>query len=246
MPRGVPNPDKAYRRFTDHKEPGKRIIVLPDDHAAVLEHRTLFPSRVTHPDEARGGRLLKSGMHSRKLGSRVVKGRWKGMPIFSLTLEERATCPSTCENWKSCYGNKMRWSERYEPGDALERKLGQELRTLSEKYPQGFVVRLHVLGDFYSVSYVAAWASWMQMFPELHVFGYTAREFSDDIGAALGSIRCHFPDRWFVRWSNRDKDTWLSTGPSGIVCPAMTGASECCGTCGLCWTVRKPIHFPLH
>ena len=45
----------------------------------------------------------------------VTKGRWRGYPVFTLTLEERATCPSYCEQWDECYGNNMPFGARLEP-----------------------------------------------------------------------------------------------------------------------------------
>lgn len=233
---------KAKRRFTDHPVPGERIISLPNDHPAVLESRTLFPSRVIeHP-----ARILKSGQHSRKIGSHVTKGAWKGMPIFTLTLEERATCPRRCSHWNDCYGNKMHWPHRHRHGEATEHKLGTELEVLADDHPSGFIVRLHVLGDFYSVEYVHLWRTFMYTLPMLRVFGYTARDRYEPIGTALAGMRNTFSSRWWVRWSGEDKRTWLSTGESGIVCPAQTEKTECCGTCALCWTAKKPIRFLSH
>lgn len=217
-------------------------MVLGEDHLAVIENRTLFPSRVSEPNE----RLLKSGKHQRKLGVKVVKGKWAGMPIFTLTLEERATCPRSCQHWRDCYGNHMQWPKRYKHGADLEARLDQELSALAQNHPRGFVVRLHILGDFYSVHYVMNWGRWMQRFPNLHVFGYTARWLDEPIGAALQQVRMAFPVRWWIRWSHHDKDAWLSTGDSGIICPIQTGKTDACGTCGLCWAATKPIRFLVH
>ena len=41
----------------------------------------------------------------------------------------------------------------FEHGAALENKLEQEVRELCATY-KGVIIRLHVLGDFYSVQYV--------------------------------------------------------------------------------------------
>ena len=88
----------------------------------------------------------------------------------------------------------------------------------------------------------------MRRFPNLNVFGCTARlpEEDDDIGHELTRVRLEFPDRWWIRHSDRDDDTRLSTGESGIVCPVQTGKTDCCGTCGLCSTAEKPIRFLFH
>jgi hypothetical protein len=83
-----------------------------------------------------------------------------GMPIYTLTLEERATCPTSCGHWRSCYGNSMHFAHRIDhrsPGFAT--LLAANVKRLGVEHPHGFVVRLHVLGDFYSVAYVDLWAA---------------------------------------------------------------------------------------
>ena len=90
-----------------------------------------------------------------KLGKRVTKGKLKGFPIFTLTLEERATCPASCIHWGDCYGNNMMNAIRYKGDQALLDQIESDLAYYQAKYPKGFLVRLHILGDFYSVAYVA-------------------------------------------------------------------------------------------
>ena len=104
-----------------------------------------------------------------KLGKRVTKGPLKGFPIFTLTLEERATCPASCIHWDDCYGNNMMNATRYTGDNSLLAQIELDLAYYQAKYPEGFLLRLHVLGDFYSVAYVAAWAKWLGMFSALHI-----------------------------------------------------------------------------
>jgi hypothetical protein len=66
----------------------------------------------------------------------VTKGRYKGFFIFTLTLEERATCPRTCLEWKTCYGNSMNWARRIKHGRAFEERLWEELAEKQAKHPQ--------------------------------------------------------------------------------------------------------------
>ena len=106
----------ALRRFVSIL-PSDRHVHLGDHHPAVVEGRTLFPSRVEHPDQR--PRLLVGGHNSRKIGRQVMKGRWKGFPIFTLTLEERATCPRSCAVWNDCYGNTSNWARRIQFGRAF-------------------------------------------------------------------------------------------------------------------------------
>jgi hypothetical protein len=76
--------------------------------------RSIFPSRVFDPDEVQ--RVLKDGHQSRKIGKFVTKGPRRGWPLFTLTLEERATCPRSCKAWAFCYGNNMQAAERIVAG----------------------------------------------------------------------------------------------------------------------------------
>lgn len=243
----------TLRRFTDHKPPGFPKMIDPW-HPAVSDGTTLYPMRRVRADQPQ--RLLKSGHHSRKIGKTVIKGAWRGMPIYTLTLEERATCPRTCNQWSVCYGNSMNWAERISHGPLLEARLRVELGELGIAHPKGFVVRLHVLGDFYSVGYVQCWAAWLDEVPALHVFGYTAWQSDTEIGSSIAKLRYGRWDRFAVRTSNGNAGEpravilgRVVSGPThngGIVCPAQTGATECCGTCGLCWGTKKEIVFLNH
>lgn len=184
-------------------------------------------------------------MNSRKIGRVVTKGPWKGFPIFMLTLQERWTCPRSCSEWLSCYGNNMNWALRIrEDGDFLVH-LTSELLRLQARNPDGFVVRLHVLGDFFSVAYVRFWAKAIAELPALHVYGYTARALSSPIGHALNDlVRAHW-DRFSIRWSNRGSKLAAAEvvdreeDARGIVCPAEKDEKRSCGTCGLCWAPKK-------
>lgn len=244
----------TMRRFHDHKPPLVGIKALAADHPAILAGRTLYEARRQWAGFE--GRVLKDGHNSRKIGRLVTKGKWRGMPIFTLTLEERATCPRSCLHWRDCYGNKMNWSNRLLPGDALERRLAAELAQLQRTFPGGFVVRLHVLGDFYSVAYVDRWVAWLDLHPALRVFGYTARPAADPIGARLRQVVAERWDRFAIRSSNlgvaEAGANTIARQPEaprvaeGIVCPAQTGRTDCCGTCGLCWGTRANVAFVAH
>ncbi len=244
------------RRFQDHRPSLTGIMALAKDHAAVTEGRTIFPSRVGLPEQQ--ARVLKSGGHNRKIGNRVQKGRWAGMPIYTLTLEERATCPRSCRHWLDCFGNKMNWSVRLMHGPALEHFLGRELEVLGRAHPKGFVVRLHVLGDFYSADYVRRWLGWLRQIPQLHVFGYTAWPPESEIGAVVHATAAQQWERFAIRHSNGaaaerstltlyEQPAGPTVGPhDAIVCPAQTDATDCCATCGLCWGTTRNIAFLAH
>lgn len=244
-----------------HATPTKRAekqhagVVLSALHPAHRSGRSIFPSRVFDPDEVQ--RVLKDGHQSRKIGKTVTKGPRRGWPIFTLTLEERATCPRTCAAWSFCYGNSMQAAERIVAGPALEVALLQEIAILQSKHPRGFMVMLHVLGDFYSEEYVWLWRQALIGFPALHVFGFTARLPGTPIGDMLWALTEENWDRFAIRFSGLDSPLKASVlqGDSGqntpdsvksIPCPAQTGKTECCASCGICWHSTRSISFARH
>lgn len=226
---------------------------LKPGHPALTKGRTIFLKTVTLPEEAT--RLLQPASTNRKLGGgklRIEKGRWRGMPLYQLLLEERATCPSSCQQWDNCYGNNMYLAKRidHRRQDRLEKALGQELRRHAEAHPGGFVVRLHVLGDFFSKRYVSFWQRSMVRWPALHLFGYTHRypDQKDGIGKAIEALNS--TDRCWIRFSDRgglmSANVGAATGPEDIQCPEEVGKTKSCLTCGLCWQTRLPIKFLTH
>lgn len=67
--------------------------------------RSRFPDMVRHasPDQI----VLKGGENEVKLGGAVLVGDLKGARLVSLALEERVTCPRSCDLWSKCYTNSM-------------------------------------------------------------------------------------------------------------------------------------------
>jgi hypothetical protein len=194
-----------------------------------------------------------------KLGKTVKSGIFKGMPIFTVTLEERATCSSTCDHWRTCYGNNMPFATRYSADSALIDAMEIELIELNRKHKNGFLVRLHILGDFYSVDYVNKWGEWLNQFENLYVYGYSERKSNTPIGKALDKLRKTHRQRFMVRVSgdfNRRTMTALSfdnplalkqiARKQAFVCPVQENKTDSCGTCGLCWTAQKNVVFHTH
>lgn len=256
-------PRKGYghggnqRRFESIEARGSRFR-LADDHPAVVEGRTIMPKRVHQPGDL--PRLLVSGRNSRKIGATVARGRWAGSPIFTLTLEERATCPRSCAEWKTCYGSNMNWARRIAHGPEYERLLWEELEAKQAAHPGGFVVRLHILGDFYSVEYAELWAQAMVAFPALRVFGYTAHPPASDVGRIIGRLNKRFPDRFAFRFSGHDAGTEGSVviergedtphtvclAQRGLTDPAGAPKADCCATCTVCFYTDRTIAFWRH
>jgi hypothetical protein len=243
------------RRHPGYASRPDLVKPLNENHPAIVEGRTLFPGTVV--DVADSPRVLVSGINSRKLGAMVTKGKWAGMPIYHLTLTERATCPRSCAVYTSCFGNGMHQARRHRHGPELEFRLMEELRALGLRHRQGFVVRLHTLGDFYSVDYVRFWEKAILNLPVLHVFGYTAWGKDTAIGRELAAFaRAHW-GRFAIRQSGaagqkRGAHTiWRHPEgrvvAEGVVCPAELDSRRCCGSCSLCWAAPDiPIVFVAH
>lgn len=144
---------------------------LKADHPALVNGTTVFAnSKLTNLDPAGEKSVLKPSSNA-KLGKKVTKGPWKGHEFLTLTLTERETCPQSCPHWSDCYGNNMHLAKRIST-DGLMAKIESDLEALNPK--KSYVVRLHVLGDFYSVEYVEFWNRMLEKFSNVRVYGYTA------------------------------------------------------------------------
>jgi hypothetical protein len=228
----------------------------PDDFSG---QHTRFRKSVREAPEAPGAsglRVLKPGTSNKKLGWMVTKGPFRGMPIHSLTLEERATCWAGCQNLDRCYGNNMYLAHRYAPGPALETALEADLRDLAARFPRGFVVRLHILGDFYSVDYVQFWDRMVREIPELHIFGFTHWRQASAIGAEVARFAgAHGARVSMLRSDPTEADDpmkaaytvdWVPGVPhaelaheGSVSCPHEEGKVRDCASCGLCMSNHR-------
>lgn len=221
---------------------------LRPDNPALSEHRTVFPYRVKTVTEVR--RVLQSVANNSKVGNGVpvvAKGKWRGMAAFTLTLEERATCPSTCTMWADCYGNNVRFATRIsneDPG-ALMAQIEGEVRALLRTYGK-ILIRLHVLGDWFSVEYARFWADLVRRHSGLHIFGFTQWPRDSDIGRAVQAINDADPERVWIRFSNAGGPMSANVEGEGIQCPEQIGKTDSCMTCGLCWSTAHPVSFKRH
>lgn len=217
---------------------------------------TIFPTRVFDPGAEN---VLVDGCNNAKIGGDVLKGRLKGARIMTLTLEERATCPRSCAIWHGCYGNSMQYSRRWRHGAALEAKIEAEIVAVCSQHER-VLVRLHVLGDFYSMDYLALWTRLLDEHEGLHVFGFTAWGPKTEIGAEIARVREALGARFSIRHSGTAArwGSFTLDGPTSkhrlgdaIVCPeqaeAMKGRQgRHCGNCCLCWQSDAAIVFIEH
>lgn len=226
------------------------MSTLRSDHPALRKGTTVFLKSIKAPTKV--SRLLQPAVTNTKMGKGktvIVKGRWSGMPLYLLTIEERKTCPTTCQQWANCYGNNMPFANRIDhESPAFYTSLTSEVSALAARHPSGFAVRLHVLGDFFSVKYVRFWEKLQKRHSNLMIYGYTHRHPGTPIGDAIKAWNDE--DRTWIRFSDfggpMSANVGPSVGPEDIQCPEEVGKTESCLTCGLCWQTTKPIKFLEH
>jgi len=184
----------------------------------------------------------------------IKKGRFKGYVIYTLTLEERATCPRYCYHWDDCYGNNMMFGHRIQHGQELEAALQKEVAELCGLY-RGVIIRLHVLGDFYSEKYVMLWGHLLAKFENLAIWGFTGHSTLSDIGKAIFWVNKRFGERFAVRFSNAPEyqfsansaDLFKPVKNQSVICPEQTGQTESCATCTICWAAKDlQVLFQTH
>lgn len=221
---------------------------------AIEKGRTVYLQSLKRSDYT--GRVLKASTNQ-KLGKRIAKGPWKDAVIYTLTLEERNTCPWDCEMWAKCYGNNMPFAHRMAmPNDELMARLEKEIAELTSKYKK-VAIRLHVLGDFFSNAYIEFWMIQMEAHSNLYLWGYTARKSDSSMGLDIRLMNRSFRDRCLIRFSNSaevDPESGIYSANvfeeegESITCPEQLGKTTSCGDCTLCWNpnVTRPIRFIEH
>ena len=218
---------------------------------AIDNGRTIYTNNV-YDSISHNGRLLKVSSNKKLGKTKIVKGRHKGKYIYSLSLEERKTCPTSCFHWKTCYGNNMPFAHRFMGNDALMKRLDDELNILSTKHKEGILIRLHVVGDFFSVNYVKFWKKMLGKYSNISIFGYTARTPFSNIGKEISILRSLEWDRFSVRFSNSFEKLSANSqdllgNKQGIICPEQLDKTKNCASCGLCWNNKVDnIIFKTH
>ena len=224
------------------------MSALSSTHPAIVNSQTMYRKNV-HDAGNYAHAVIKASTNI-KLGKKVTKGHLRGAKIFTLTLEERATCDSECEHWLDCYGNNMPFGHRFEANDALMVSIERDLDKLDAK-GKPYLVRLHILGDFFNLKYVLFWKKQLKNRELLNIYGYTRNHPNKPLGYALKLLRKQYGERFAIRFSNYPDDPMsaqskdLST--NGVDCPEQLGLAESCGDCALCWSMpKKPVIFYDH
>jgi hypothetical protein len=244
LSRFVKIPGARHRPARQPKLPGLEADYIRDG-------RTRYSKSVKPVSAMRN--LLVSGHSNIKIGRDVRKGKFRGYWIYTLSLEERKTCPSSCQHWQSCYGNNMPFAKRIDHTDRdFLPRLEKEIEKLCSG-KRGILIRLHALGDFYSVDYVDFWKRMLATHENLAIFGYTARAW-DTIGAKISLLNLEHVGRCMIRYSNggfrimstlsiKDEN---SKHDGAFICPEQSGKTQCCATCGACWSTTKNVAFMEH
>lgn len=218
----------------------------------ITEGRTKFGKSVKRVDQV--SNLLVSGHSNVKIGRDVRKAKFRGYWIYTLSIEERKTCPDSCRHWQTCYGNNMPFAKRIDHTDPdFLPTLAKEVAALCIK-KKGVLIRLHALGDFFSTEYVEFWIRMLRTYSNLAIFGYTARYPVTPIGDAVWLMNRRWPGRCMVRFSDGQlpEMSTVSIGdetgcpPNAFLCPEQTGKTRCCATCGACWSTTKNVAFMEH
>jgi hypothetical protein len=152
---------------------------------------------------------------------------------------------------KLCYGGNMHLARRWEAGQSLENSIRAEV----QKSRLPLLVRLHVLGDFYSVDYARMWIEELGV----PVFGYTHHHPFSSIGRILHnapwetiSVRKSFKAGASKLGVMKSRGAvtvteWAQAAQyDAIPCPVQTGDQASCATCGLCWNTERNIAFIQH
>lgn len=220
---------------------------LRPDNPAIQKMVTIHPKARRSPEDVT---LLKPVNNNKKLGNGgnvIVKGHWRGMPMFQLSLEERATCPSTCPLLDSCFGNNMAFAHRIDhTHPRFMEILDAEINALCTKYHFGVVIRPHVLGDYFSEEYARFWTTQTEKHKNLRIFGYTHWQRDTPIGDIID--KWNDGDRVWVRFSDAGGPMSANVGTDreGFTCPEQTGLTKSCLTCGACWSTTTPVNFLPH
>ena len=178
----------------------------------------------------------------------MTKGKHKATNIY-IDTRGRATCPRSCGHWEDCYGNNMPFAHRLTAGQGLTKKIYADLTAIQKKHKQ-FLVRLHVLGDFYSVDYVEFWAMCLKKFPGLAIWGYAHWHPGTDIGDAIGRLRGKSGAGLQLDSQTCPKMLCLQTlrrlQQRVLLVLNRQAKAKSCADCALCWTMNKPVKFLTH
>lgn len=180
------NRDRLRASTKKPKAPRPELVkALPPNSPAILNKGSLFPKSENPATEETN--IFVRSTKDRKTGTQIKVGPWKGFPIYTVTLAERTTCWEGCPTYRTCYGNGMPFASRIVPDDNFLKLFNRQARNLAEKHPQGYMVRLHQLGDVYSMDYLNTIQKTFYDVPQMHIWMTTAWPYKGCPDAPEGS-----------------------------------------------------------
>lgn len=164
-------------------------------HRSFLDHAPY----VREPRE--GDRILAIAEHNPKLGGDIE--RRGTAPSRVVYLEEYGTCSDQCRFKRdgNCWGENSK-ADRFIVTEMFWTKVEHEIVILSLLHSRWFL-RLHGLGDFFSVEYVERWIALATKYEQMWVWGFTGRRRDSNIGHAIQSAMDRFGPRWRTLWSEQ-------------------------------------------
>jgi len=187
----------------------------------------------------------------RLFGVSLGEGNMKVGEVFNFSLPSITTCPGA-SSWclKHCYAyryEKLRpvCRKAYERNLALAQDTRKFVRTLTGVLPRiTSCFRIHVSGDFFSVSYTEGWVEICSAFPQTRFWGYTRSWSVAELLAPLEQLRALSnvqliastdpsmplpPAGWRVAFVEADARA------RGILCSKQTEEEASCLACGYCF-----------
>ena len=150
----------------------------------------------------------------------------------------------------------MPFAHRFEVNEAFMLRLESDIEYYVEKYPEGILIRLHVLGDFESIQYIEFWNRMLHTYSSIAIYGYTRNHITSKyehiraLGYKTIAVRNIHKDRFAIRFSNKLDDEFSANSREitneGITCLAQVKANVSCSDCTLCWASKKQIGFITH
>ena len=218
---------------------------LKPNNPALAQAVTIHPKAIRSPLETD---ILKSVAANSKMGKGsnvVTKGKWVGMPMFQMSLIERATCPSSCQQWANCFANNAAFLHRIDhTHPEFLPKLEAEIASKAALYRHGFVIRPHISGDYFSAEYAQFWMDQVDRHPNLRIFGFTHWPRDSDIGKVV--LKGNENERVWIRFSDQGGEMSANVEGEGFQCPEQTGLTASCLTCAACWSTTRAVSFKVH
>jgi hypothetical protein len=204
------------------------------------------------------------------MGDSVVrKGRWKGMKLFYVAVEEGKTCPTECLWGQTGLCDAANYGGmRFSVSQQFYKHVADQIATELKAHQSGIVVRLHVSGDFPDADYADFWANKLKAHDRLHIWGHTHHR-GDLLQRMHTELNLTYPDRALIRCSDSYDipNSAVTTYPlgnakqyDGVVCPATLTRSPqgpvikkygdlplaTCATCAACMNDKvKCVIWPL-